>query len=67
MSNKYPKEWKPTKVHLKSGWKNNPTILSAVVTAINDEIYVEDEDAMMEKIDIALEYLKAKYNITKKP
>lgn len=59
----YPKEWEPTKVHIKSGWKNNPNILTEIVTAINDEIYVEDENALMEKIDVALEHLKTKYQI----
>jgi hypothetical protein len=59
----FPKSWLPTKIHLKSGWKNNPIILAEIVTSINDEIYVEDENEMMEKIDIVLEWLKSKYNI----
>lgn len=61
-----PLEWKPTKVHTKSGWKNNPEILSEIVTEINEEIYVDDESVEMEKIDIVLEWLKSKYKISKK-
>lgn len=61
-----PIAWESRKVDLKSGWKNNPKILSEIVTAINDEMYVEDESKMMEMIDIVLEWLKEKYNITDK-
>lgn len=61
---KYPKEWQPSQIHLKSGWKNNPNILGEIVTAINDEMYVEDENEMMEMMDIVLEWVKVKYKIT---
>jgi len=63
----HPIEWDAAPVHLKSGWKNNPKILSEIVTAINDEEYVEDEDQMMEMMDIVLEWMKSKYIITTKP
>lgn len=59
-----PDDWKPRHVDLKSGWKNNANTLQKIVTAINDEIYVEDESAEMEKIDIVLEWIKARYNVT---
>ena len=64
--NIYPKEWEPRPTDLKSGWKNNPKILSEIVTSINDETFVEDENELMEKIDFALEWLKSKYKITNK-
>ena len=60
----FPKEWEPSKVHLKSGWKNNPKVLQEIVTTINDEMFVESEDEMMEMMDVVLEYLKSKYSIT---
>lgn len=58
-----PKEWEARPTDLKSGWKNNAKILAEIVTAINDEIYVEDESAEMEKIDVVLEWMKARYQI----
>lgn len=66
MANKFPKEWEARPIDIKSGWKNNPKILAEIVTAINDETYVEDESEMMETIDIVLEFLKKKYNISSK-
>lgn len=56
----------PTALDVKSGWKNNSKLLSEIVTNLNEEVYIEDENGMMEKIDIVLEYLKSKFNITKK-
>ncbi len=64
MKTTFPKEWEPTKLDINSGWKNKSKVLSEIVTAINDEIYVEDENDLMEKMDVALEYLKSKYKIT---
>ena len=58
---KIPDEWNPRPVDVKSGWKNNAKILAEIVTAINDEIYIEDESVEMEKIDIVLEWIKRKY------
>ena len=65
--NNCPDEWKPTPAHIKSGWKNNPKILSEIVTALNEETFVEDESEMMETIDHVLEFLKSKYIISTKP
>jgi len=62
----FPQEWIPTEVHKKSGWRNNPKVLSEIVTNINDEIYVPDESELMEKIDLVLEWMKKRYTITKK-
>ncbi len=63
----YPKEWEPNKVHIKSGWKNNPNILSEITTAVNERHeYIEDENEFMETVDFILEFLKAKYNISTK-
>ena len=54
-------EWKPRAVDEKSGWKNNAKLLAEIVTAMNDEEYIEDESAMMEKVDIVLEWIKKRY------
>ena len=54
-------DWKPRAVDEKSGWKNNAKILAEIVTAINNDIYIEDESAEMEKIDIVLEWIKKRY------
>ena len=62
----YPQSWEPRPIDVKSGWKNNSKILSEIVTAINDEIYIEDEGEFMEKVDVMLEYLKSKYEIKDK-
>lgn len=62
---KYPKEWEAKLNEKANGWHNSPKILAKIVTAINDEMYVEDEGEMMEYIDHALEYLKSKYSIEK--
>ncbi len=58
-----PEKWKANEKQLKSGWKHNPEILAEIVTYINDEIYVPDEDKEMENIDIALQYLDKNYFI----
>lgn len=55
---KLPKEFDARPIDVKSGWKNNAKILAEIVTAINNEIYVEDENAEMEKVDIILEWLR---------
>jgi len=57
----YPKEWDASQKEKDNGWNNNPKILSEIVDAINNEMYVEDESEMMEFIDHALTYLKLKY------
>lgn len=57
-----PKEWEPTELHKKSGWKNNPMILSDITTAVNEEFYIEDENEFMERVDIILEWISQRYN-----
>ncbi len=64
---KYPKSWEARPVDIKSGWKNNANLLGEMVTAINNEIYIEDETDLMEKVDVLLEWMKSKYFITDKP
>lgn len=54
-------EWQPRPIDIKSGWKSNSKILAEIVTEINKEIYIEDESAEMEKIDIVLDWIRAKY------
>lgn len=61
-----PKEWQPTGIDIKSGWKNNTILLQEITTYVNEEIFVEDESHFMELLDHALEFIKSKYNITKK-
>jgi hypothetical protein len=60
---RFPTEWLPRPIDVKSGWKNNPKVLSELVTFINEETFIEDENAMMEIMDIAFEWLKTKYEI----
>lgn len=60
----YPKEWVASPKEIENGWNNKPKILSEITTAVNDEIYIEDENEFMEKVDVILEYLKSKYKIT---
>lgn len=57
----YPIEWDAGVNHKANGWKNNPKVLAKIVTAINEEMYVEDENEMMEYIDHAIEYIKNEY------
>ena len=59
----YPKEWEPSKIDSRVGWKNRSKILAEITSAVNDEIYIEDENEFMEKVDVVLEYLKTKYQI----
>ena len=61
----YPEEWQASEKEIANGWKNKPEILSEIVTAINNETYVEDENEMMEIMDIVLDWMKSKYKITK--
>ena len=61
VSGSLPDDWKARPIDLKSGWKNNAKILAEIVTAINNDIYIEDESAEMEKIDIVLEWIKKRY------
>lgn len=55
------KDFEPSELHKKSNWANNPKILSEIVTYINEEIYIEDENLEMEKIDLVLTWIKKKY------
>ena len=64
--NKIPKEMEATPQEIKSGWKNSPKLLSELVTELNNEEYVEDENAFMETMDNILEILKARYDITER-
>jgi hypothetical protein len=57
----YPKEWDAKMNEKNNGWKNSPRVLSEIVTAMNDDTYIEDENEMMEYIDLALEFIKKKY------
>ena len=61
----YPEEWQASEKEIANGWKNKPKMLSEIVTAINNETYVEDENEMMEIMDIVLDWMKSKYKITK--
>ncbi len=61
----HPKEWDATPQEIKNGWKNSPKVLSELVTALNEEEYIEDESAFMETMDSILEILKSKYFKTK--
>lgn len=60
---KVPKSWIATPQEIQNGWKNNPSILSELVTELNEEEYVEDESLFMETMDNILEILKSKYEI----
>ena len=62
----FPEEWNPTKVDVKSGWKNRSKVLADITTYVNDETYIPDENDFMEKVDLILEYLKLKYKIQNK-
>ena len=61
---KSPKSWEATPQEIKSGWKHSPKILAELVSALNDEEYIEDESAFMETMDNILMILKSRYNIT---
>lgn len=61
-----PADWKARSVDLKSGWKNNSHLLAEIVSAINDEIYIEDENEEMEKIDIVLDWIAKRYDVSKR-
>lgn len=61
---KTPKSWNPTPKEIENGWSNSPKLLSELVTALNDEEYIEDESAFMETMDSILEILKSRYDIT---
>lgn len=59
----FPVKWKATEREIENGWKNSPAILSELVSALNDEEYVEDESAFMETMDNILEILKSRCRI----
>ena len=61
----YPEEWQPSKIDARVGWKNRSKILAEIASAVNEEIYIEDENEFMEKVDVILEWLKTKYKIQK--
>lgn len=62
----FPKEWDPTEIDSKAGWQNRSRILANITTYVNNEIYIEDENEFMEKVDLILEWLKSKYKIKNK-
>jgi len=59
----FPKQWQATEREIKNGWKNSPAILSELVSALNEDEYVEDENAFMETMDNILEILKSRCRI----
>lgn len=61
-----PKSWEATPQEIKNGWKHSPKLLSELVTALNEEEYIEDESVFMETMDNILEILKAKYDVTER-
>ena len=61
-----PKSWEATPQEIKNGWKHSPKLLSELVTELNEEEYIEDENAFMETMDNILEILKARYDITER-
>ena len=61
-----PKSWEATPQEIKNGWKHSPELLSELVTELNEEEYIEDENAFMETMDNILEILKARYDITER-
>ena len=62
-----PAEWQARPIDVKSGWKNNAKLLAEITTAVNDEIYIEDENVFMEKVDVILEWMKKRYKIEALP
>jgi hypothetical protein len=54
------KQFEARPIDTKSGWKHNSKILQEIVTAINEETYIEDENEMMEIIDHALTVIENK-------
>lgn len=60
---KTPKEWQANDSQIKSGWKHNPEVLSEIVTRMNNEEYIEDENQMMETVDLVLFVLEDMYNV----
>ena len=61
-----PKSWEATPQEIKNGWKHSPKLLSELVTELNEEEYIEDENAFMETMDNILEILKTRYDITER-
>ena len=58
-----PNDWQPRPIDIKSGWKHNANTLSKIVNAINDDFYIEDESAEMEKIDVVLGWIAERYDV----
>lgn len=61
-----PKSWKATPQEIKNGWKHSPKLLLQLVDELNNEEFVEDENASMETMDNILTILESKYNITER-
>lgn len=61
-----PKTWIATPQEIKNGWKHSPKLLLQLVDELNNEEFVEDENASMETMDNILTILESKYNITEK-
>jgi len=57
----YPVEWDSTAKEKQNGWRNSPRILSEIVTAMNEEYFITDENEKMEEVDILLDFIKQKY------
>ena len=53
-------------VDIKSGWKHNSKALGEIVTAMNDEEFVPDENAMMEVLDSLLAHVGKRYDIVER-
>lgn len=63
---KIPKSWEATPQEIKNGWKHSPKLLSELVSALNEEEYVEDESKFMETMDNILEILKSRFDIAER-
>lgn len=63
MKTKIPKTWEASPQDIKNGWMHSPKLLSELVSALNEEEYIEDENAFMETMDNILFILKTKYII----
>jgi len=59
-----PKSWEATPQELRNGWGHSPKLLSELVTELNEEEFIEDENAFMETMDNILTILEARYDIT---
>ncbi len=53
-------------IDLKSGWKHNAKTLAEIVTAMNEDEYIEDESEMMETVDKIIAELSKRYDIVER-